>query len=156
MHKANFVFNYGSNMDPAQMRERCPGSDLSWFVAQAEGWSLCFPRFSKRRRGGVGSLRPNPKETVWGVVFSVSDRDLIRLDRFEGAPDAYKRDWLQVKDLTGHYQSVWCYFANRDSVKEHHPPTDEYIQLYIRGALYFDLPAQYVQQLRNIRTDEPD
>jgi gamma-glutamylcyclotransferase (GGCT)/AIG2-like uncharacterized protein YtfP len=156
LHKANFVFNYGSNMDPAQMRERCSESSLSWFVAQAEGWSLCFPRFSKRRGGGVGSLTANPKETVWGVVFSVSDRDLIRLDRFEGVPTAYKRDLLQVKDLSGRYHDVWAYFANPDKVKEHHPPTDEYIQLYIRGALYFDLPEPYLEQLRKIRTDERD
>ena len=56
MHQSEFVFAYGSNMDPAQMRERCSGSDLSWFVARAEGWKLIFPRWSDKRLGGVGSI----------------------------------------------------------------------------------------------------
>jgi hypothetical protein len=51
MNESELVFAYGSNMDPAQMRERCPESDLGWFTAEARGWRLYFPRESKKRRG---------------------------------------------------------------------------------------------------------
>src|SRR5690242_6364360 len=86
MMKSELVFAYGSNMDPAQMRERCPESDLSWFVAEAEGWRLCFPRKSTKRKGGVGSIAREEGASVWGVVFAISERDLSRLDEYEGVP----------------------------------------------------------------------
>src|SRR5262245_28570937 len=101
MHQSELIFAYGSNMDPAQMRERCPGSNLCWFVAEARGWALCFPRKSKKRKGGVGSLCKREGTSVWGVVFAVSLRDLARLDRFEGVPDSYTRSHLEVFDSRG-------------------------------------------------------
>ncbi len=77
-------FAYGSNMDLVQMRERCPGSLLSPVVAEARGWKLCFPRRSDGRKGGIGSITEDKSASVWGVVFSVTQQDLERLDRFEG------------------------------------------------------------------------
>ena len=85
MNASELVFAYGSNVDPAQMRERCPESDLSRFIAEARSWRLYFPRESKKRKGGVGSIVRSANDSVWGVVFSVTKRDLTRLDLYLSA-----------------------------------------------------------------------
>jgi O-acetyl-ADP-ribose deacetylase (regulator of RNase III) len=147
-----FVFAYGSNMDPAQMRDRCPKSDLSPFVAEARGWRLHFPRRSARRNSGVGSIAPDQGQSVWGVVFSVSAPDLIRLDYFEGVSRAaYRRDRITVVDQQGQVHDVWSYFAAGDSAPQEYQPSKEYIDFYIRGAEYFELPQNYVESLKAIR-----
>src|SRR3990170_602913 len=107
MQQSEFVFAYGSNMDPAPMRERCPESDLSWFVAEAKGWRLYFPRYSKKRRCTVGSIVKSENESVWGVVFAVTPRDLARLDRFEGKGSAYKREPIEVVNREGRNHTAW-------------------------------------------------
>ena len=151
MMKSELIFAYGSNMDPAQMRERCPASDLSWFVAEARNWRLCFPRASVRRKGGVGSLAREEGSSVWGVVFTVSERDLVRLDQYEGVPSgAYLREPIQLHDQHGRELSAMTYFAVPDGKVEHAPHRD-YIDLYVKGAVYFGLPPNYVESLNAIK-----
>ena len=152
MHRSELVFAYGSNMDPAQMRERCPESDLSWFIAEAREWRLCFPRRSDKRKGGVGSIVADKAKSVWGVVFSVSECDMKRLDRFEGVPKSYKRDHISVTDQGGGGHIVWTYFAiPQDDPAKEYDPHEDYIGLYVKGAEYFSLPAGYVESLRALK-----
>ena len=151
MHHSKLVFAYGSNMDPAQMRKRCPQSDLSWFIAEARGWKLCFPRRSDKRKGGVGSIVRDGGRSVWGVVFSVCRRDLITLDSFEGVPGSYERDRVDVIDQQGLTYRVWTYFAvAADKPPREYSPHKDYIDLYVRGAKYFGLPQDYVDFLRSL------
>jgi cation transport regulator ChaC len=153
MLKSELVFGYGSNMDPSQMRERCPQSDLAWFIAQAQDRALWFPRKSIKRKGGVGSLKASDGDVVWGVVFSVSERDLDRLDRSEGVPDSYKRDPIEVTKQDGSRHTVWTYVAvPADTPPKDYTPHRDYIKLYIQGAEYFGLPAAYTEKLRKIET----
>jgi gamma-glutamylcyclotransferase (GGCT)/AIG2-like uncharacterized protein YtfP len=160
MIESELVFAYGSNMDPAQMRERCPESDLSWFLARAEGWKLCFPRKSAKRKGGVGSLERRPGRDVWGVVFSVSQRDLLRLDQFEGVTSkSYQRDRIEIADKDGNRLKVWTYFAtpeDKDKPVREYISHKEYVRFYIRGAEYFGLPGTYLEELREIETKNTD
>ena len=154
MNSSELVFAYGSNMDPAQMRERCPESDLAWFIAEAKGWKLCFPRKSAKRKGGVGSIIQTEGASVWGVVFTVSGRDLIRLDTYEGVPSgAYTRGFLEVIDPHGKVLTAWTYFAVPHRDGPEFVPHSDYITLYIRGAEYFQLPVAYVEQLKRIKDD---
>lgn len=150
MQKSELVFAYGSNMDPAQMRERCPESDLSWFLAEARGWKLCFPRKSKNRKGGVGSVTKDVRSSVWGVVFSVTPKDLLRLDEFEGAKGgSYRRDRIDVIGEDGISHRVWTYFAMPQG---NYLPVKDYIRLYLRGADYFSLPENYIEKLKATKT----
>lgn len=144
------VFAYGSNMDLAQMKERCPNSMLATFKAEARGWKLCFPRNSVRRKGGVGSIEREEGSSVWGVVFSVNDRDLPRLDRREGVLiGAYTRGPLEVHKENGDAVPTETYFAVRQ--QEHNfAPHRDYIELYIRGARHFGLPAHYIASLEGV------
>src|SRR5579862_4369874 len=105
-------FIYGSNMDLAQMHERCRELSLSSFVADAHGWRLCFPRRSDRRKGGVGSLAEDQSASVWGVVFTVAERDLARIIR-EGSPCS---NFIST-DRLEYTRKHWCGTSRRRLVK---------------------------------------
>jgi gamma-glutamylcyclotransferase (GGCT)/AIG2-like uncharacterized protein YtfP len=156
MRPTEFVFTYGSNMDLAQMSERCPNSKEIFqpFVAKADGWKLWFPRYSDRRQGGVGSMIAAPGDAVWGVVFGLTPDDLARLDRSEGvATGAYRRTRLAITWGNNLKQEVWTYLAlPQDEPPKRYPPHEDYLAQYIRGAEYFKLPAEYIDKLKRIET----
>ena len=70
-------FAYGSNMNPAQMRFRCPGSKA---VARA---TLKGYRFAINSRG-VATIVESEKSSVSGVLWKISRFDEEVLDCFEG------------------------------------------------------------------------
>jgi len=89
-------FAYGSNMDRAQMRERCP--DSSWL-----GWGylndhrLAYVGWSERWGGGVATVIPHRGERVLGFLYFVTPSDLKRLDRYEGVPRVYVRKLVTIR-----------------------------------------------------------
>jgi gamma-glutamylcyclotransferase len=90
-------FAFGSNLSEVQMRRRCPGAVLLG-PASLHGQRLAFAGFSLRWGGAVATLLPARGGRVHGLLYRVSDRDLARLDRFEGAPDVYTRRERRVFD----------------------------------------------------------
>lgn len=151
------VFAFGSNMDLAQMEERCPDSKDAFhpFVAKAEDWRLSFPRHSTNRTGGVGSIVRAPGEIVWGVVYQVaSSRDMERLDKKEGVfVEKYHRERLRVTGEDDRQYETWTYFAvPQDDPPKHYIPHEKYLALYIRGAEHFKLDKTYIEKLRKIET----
>jgi gamma-glutamylcyclotransferase (GGCT)/AIG2-like uncharacterized protein YtfP len=158
MTATEFVFAYGSNMNLSQMNERYPNSKDRFqpFLAKADGWKLCFPRRSDRRQGGLGSIVPADGEVVWGVVFGLTLEDLARLDQSEGVfANVYRRDRLLVTWGNGLKKEVWTYFAiPQDDPPRHYVPHEDYLALYVRGAEYFKLPADYIDRLKKTETSK--
>ena len=61
-----------------------------------------------RREGR--DMRPDPDATLPGVVFSVDDRGLLRLDRYERLGARYRRDRATLTDGS----RAWVYRVIRD------------------------------------------
>jgi AIG2-like family len=105
----------------------------------------------------VGSLERGETGSVWGVVFAVTERDLDRLDRFEGVkakPPSYRRSPIEVLDKSRRLYPVETHLAvPADGPSRHYAPSQGYIRLYIRGAEHFGLPEDYVRSLRAIETN---
>jgi len=76
-------FAYGSNMNWQQMQERCPSARF-FGVALLPDHKLAFTRKSIKRGCGVADAVPTQGQKVWGVVYEVTDRDVIKLDKSEG------------------------------------------------------------------------
>lgn len=70
-------FAYGSNMDEAAMRARCPSSR-----------PLGLARLPRHRfvimREGYASVVRDPRGTVWGLLWDLALADVPPLDRYEG------------------------------------------------------------------------
>ncbi len=147
-------FAYGSNMSLAQMRERCPES-----VAIGKGWlsdhALVFPRYSTRRQSGAASIAPRPGATVWGVIYATTEADLARLDVFEGfradrvaAENNYNRAMILVARQNMEPLACVTYIARPEA--DHFPPSHDYLQTILTGAIENRLPEPYVQALRQV------
>lgn len=102
-----------------------------------EGW-----RFACNKRGNDGSAKANimraPGHTVWGVVFSMPERDLPRLDRIEGG---YERIAVIV-ERKGRRHDCVTYASTRQIDDE--VPFDWYKAHIVSGAKEHDLPDDYL------------
>ncbi len=148
-------FAYGSNLNHEQMLDRCPGYRAVG-MAELRDYRLVFPLHSHTWEGGVASVQPAHGESVWGMVFELTDSDLEALDRYEGyrGPDnqhnVYDRNSTYV-ELTrpddGSFPRrlrVNCYFARPSNPG---PPSRRYLDAIIDGARHHRLPADYVAAL---------
>ena len=137
-------FAYGSNMDPAQMAERCPGS-VALGAARVSGWRLTFTRDSPAWGGGVGHIEADPGSEVWGVLWDLTPEHLAALDVYEGIEiGAYVRDVLTVS-FEGREVEAQVYLAIPRGYKK---PSKKYLSALIRGAEAHGCPDDYVEQLR--------
>jgi gamma-glutamylcyclotransferase (GGCT)/AIG2-like uncharacterized protein YtfP len=158
MIEAMLYFAYGSNLDSAQMRQRCPSARFV-AVAKLPDHQLAFTRYAKDRGCGTCDGVPEAGQDIWGVVFDISEADLRRLDESEGyqprrplKENAYLREQREVlrdgkKDEP---VQVWLYFANR----EPNPPLPNaaYMKQLVEGAKFWGLPEEYQARLKRIQT----
>lgn len=151
-------FAYGSNMDPAQIRERCPSANFV-AVASLPKHALAFTRTSQRRKCGVADAVPEEIGVVWGAVFDIPELEIAQLDQSEGYrpgrpanTNAYQREQRRVfrEGVEEAPLLTWVYFANREA----NPPlpSKDYKQLIVRGAHHWNLPPAYIAQLEAIKT----
>jgi gamma-glutamylcyclotransferase (GGCT)/AIG2-like uncharacterized protein YtfP len=152
-------FAYGSNMDPAQMEKRCPGADY-FSIGMLPEHRLAFTRYSTNRGCGVADAIRHKRGKVWGVVFSITPKDLARLDDNEGyradrppEKNSYNRKrckvWRDGNEDDG--LDVWIYFAVRQPGAPR--PNAPYKQHLTDGAKTdrWQLPAWYRAKLKRIR-----
>ncbi len=153
---AFLYFAYGSNMDPVQMRRRCPSARFVG-VARLNKHRLAFTRRSTRRRCGVADVIPDRNDEVWGVVYRiVSRRDVRRLDEAEGfrryrkRGNSYQRELRRVRLINSFARDllIEIYLAR----PQRYPPrpSRDYIGHLRRGARHWGLPPDYQANLTQI------
>ena len=125
-----YYFAYGSNLNRKQMLERCPQSQPE-FMATLPNYRLVFVGWSRQWRGGVASIRPFRGEKVPGAIYEVSDRDLKRLDSYEGYPRNTNRLKVTVFDEDGEPIQAITYIKAGQS--EETPPSPEYLAIIQQG-----------------------
>jgi gamma-glutamylcyclotransferase (GGCT)/AIG2-like uncharacterized protein YtfP len=89
-----YYFAYASNLNWKQIVERAPDSKPK-FIATLPNFKLTFTARAGRQ-GGVVSIAPHRGEKVLGAVYEISERDLKRLDEYEGYPTIYDRRKVTV------------------------------------------------------------
>lgn len=148
-------FAYGSNLDPEQMRLRCPGHRVVG-LAELRDHRLSFPLTSHDWGGGVAGLAVAHGESVWGVVYQLTAEDLASLDRYEhfvGPGDQhnlYDRETVSVQLVRADDDSfprrlqAWTYLARQANPS---PPSRRYLDAIIAGARHHRLPDDYVARL---------
>ena len=125
-----YYFAYGSNLNRKQMRERCPDSK-PMFIATLHNYKLVFVGWSRQWRGGVTSIKPFRGERVLGAIYEVSERDLRRLDKYEGYPDTYSKLKVIVTNEDGDPVEAVTYIkAGR---LEETQPSKEYLAVIQQG-----------------------
>ncbi len=123
-------FAYGSNLNKEQMLERCPDSK-PLFVATLRNYKLVFVGWSRQWRGGITSIKPFRGERVLGALYELSDRDLRRLDSYEGYPGNYNRLKVTVFDEDSEPVEAITYIKSQQS--EETQPSKDYLSLVQQG-----------------------
>ena len=136
---------YGSNMDPAQMAERCPHSPqrgTGWL----EGWRLTFGGEDIGWEGALATVVEEAGQRVFVVLYEVSEQDEQALDRWDGATLGYY-DKIRVRIATLDGDLVaWLYVLD---AYEGGLPSARYLGIMADAAEVAGAPADYVTWLRN-------
>jgi len=119
-----YYFAYGSYLNKKLMLERCPDSK-PMFTASLHNYKLVFVGWSRQWRGGLVSIRPFRGERVLGAIYEVSDRDLRRLDSYQGYPNNYTRLNVTVFDEDGEPIKAITYIKSGQS--DEAQPSKEYL-----------------------------
>jgi gamma-glutamylcyclotransferase (GGCT)/AIG2-like uncharacterized protein YtfP len=134
INEANHLYvAYGANTNLDSMRVRCPGS-VALGKAYILDHELVFHNFA--------DVRYKMDSHCEAVLWSVTDEDLVGLDRFEGYPFHYTRNKVAVK-FRGNVLMPWCYFMNDQGYNR---PSDHYIDMIKEGYVNFGLDVSQIEK----------
>ena len=135
---------YGSNMDPAQMAERCPHSPqhgTGWL----EGWRLTFGGADIGWEGALGTVVEERGARVFVVLYDVTDADARALDVWDGATlGYYHKIKVRVQTLDGDVLA-WLYVLR---AYEGGLPSARYLGILADAAEKAGAPDDYVAEIR--------
>ena len=146
-------FAYGSNMNEAQIRQRCDGVQVV-AVARLADFRLNFIGECKRWDSAEETVDPSPGDEVWGVVYKLDPAQTQRLDswqdvRIDGA-GPYFHYPAHVEAADGSRYPVMFY--RRDLRAEPSLPSAEFLNFIIEAAQKRNLPSGYIEKLRQIKS----
>lgn len=127
---SHLYFAYGSNLNHEGMARRCPDAEPV-AAATLEGWQLTFQ--------GVADIRRRPRGRTHGALWRISDRDLSRLDTYEGYPSLYGRGKVPVRS-DGH-DLIAITYAIGDEDHYLGLPSPVYLATIREGYEQWKLPA---------------
>jgi gamma-glutamylcyclotransferase (GGCT)/AIG2-like uncharacterized protein YtfP len=137
-------FAYGSNMSFEHMRRLCGRHFTVLGAGSLPGFEL-----GADLRGYI-NIKKNPSTKVMGVLYDLDQEALSILDEFEGYPEVFSREIVEVIDSENEKYNSWVYLENAGQfggsfVKE------EYLRRVISGAVENHLPAEWVQFLTSFQ-----
>lgn len=83
-----YYIAYGSNLSIAQMARRCPEAKIAG-TAVLYGWQLLFK--------GCATIEEKPEKNTPVLIWEISPRDEMNLDRYEGFPHLYRKEYLDIE-----------------------------------------------------------
>jgi hypothetical protein len=135
---------YGSNMDPAQMGQRCPHSPAAG-TGWVTDWRLTFGGEDLGWEGSLATLVEAQGETVFVALYDVTTYDESFLDSWEGADTGlYRKIRLRVHTLD---QDVLAWVYVLDAF-EGGLPSARYLGVLAEAAERAGAPHDYVTDLR--------
>ena len=148
-----YYFAYGSNMNPAQMAERCAAARVVC-AACLPGYRLGFYGRNRVWDGGQETVEQQSGQQVWGVLYELLFGDAASLDvwssvRLDGG-GAYFHYPVLVRDAAGREHTAVLY--KKDVLGQAVPPSSQYLAHIVAGAEANGLPPAYVQQLKNLQS----
>jgi len=134
---------YGSNMDPQQMRRRCPHSPVRG-TGWLEGWRLTFGGEDIGWEGALATLVEDAGSRVFVALYDITDADQAHLDEWEGADiGLYRKIRLRVQTLDGE-ALAWLYVLD---AYEGGLPSARYLGILAEAAQAAGAPDDYLAEL---------
>lgn len=92
MSEKRYYIAYGSNLNIAQMRFRCPSARIIG-TSEIPDYRLLF---KGSKTGSYLTIEPQPGASVPVAAWEVSEKDELALDRYEGFPSFYYKKELRL------------------------------------------------------------
>jgi cation transport regulator ChaC len=140
-----WYFAYGANMDDSTFRVRRCIRSLEYRSGRVKGYRLRFNLDGRPKgRSAPANLHPDPDAEVWGVLYRITRRELLRLDLTEGVPGrGYQHIEIEAEDRDGRVVRAITYMARGKEVDG--KPSLRYITLIRDGARAHGLPENYIR-----------
>ncbi|RIJ77529.1 gamma-glutamylcyclotransferase [Nakamurella silvestris] len=136
---------YGSNMDPAQMLQRCPSAPLAG-TGWLQGWRLTFGGEDLGWEGALTTIVEDPDSSVFCVLYDMAEADERALDSWEGADlGVYSKIRLRVSTIDGDVLA-WLYALQ---AYEGGLPSARYLGVIADAAEAAGAPDDYVTGIRH-------
>ena len=130
-------FAYGMNTNKEEMSYRCPDA-VPMGRAILPGYRLEFKSFA--------TIVPSPKESVEGVLWTITDSDESALDMLEGYPEFYDKKTVLVEYTNQSYIAMTYIMGPR----EHgYGPSEGYYSMVSEGYQSFGLNQRQLLDAKN-------
>jgi gamma-glutamylcyclotransferase len=130
-------FAYGMNTNRDEMAYRCPGA-RALGRAVLPGYRLEFKSFA--------TIVPDPKESVEGVLWTITESDESALDILEGYPEFYDKKTVSVEHNGQSYIAMTYIMGPRE---QGYAPSDGYYSMVSEGYQSFGLSQQQLLDAKN-------
>ncbi len=101
-------------------------------------------------KAAPANICPDADHEVWGVLYKITRRDMLRLDTTEGVPGrGYQPTWLVAEDMDGNSLPAIAYVATGKDTDGN--PSPRYIALLREGARNHGLPEHWIAFLDGVR-----
>lgn len=146
-----WYFAFGANMHDSAFRKRRGMLPLEWRPGRIENYRLRFNLEGRPKgRAAPANIEACPGDEVWGVLYRITRRTLIRLDATEGVPGPrYRPLWLDAMDSRGRVVTTVTYIA--EGAETDGNPSLRYLTLLRKGARMHGLPAHWIDKLERVR-----
>ena len=145
-----WYFAYGANMHDRAFRKRRRMQPVEQRIGRIRGYRLRFNLEGRPKgRAAPANLAPDAGSEVWGVLYKLARRDLLRLDATEGVPGrGYRPQWFEAEDRAGRVLPAVAYIARGNEIDG--TPSLRYLTLLREGARANGLPVYWLQFLDSV------
>ena len=146
-----WYFAYGSNMHHSAFRDRRGMRPTEWRIARVRGYRLRFNLEGRPKgKAAPANICADPDGEMWGVLYQITRRELLRLDSTEGVPGRhYRHVVVSAEDPDGNIVTAVAYMAR--GLDADRAPSFRYISLLRDGARAHGLPETWVQYLDSVQ-----
>lgn len=130
---------YGSNLNIPQMALRCPTARV-YSAGILNNWELIY---RGSNTGSYATIRRKQCSVVPVVVWTISERDELHLDIYEGYPTFYFKQNVMV-DLPFGKKKAMVYIM--DTSRNPGIPSGRYIQTIREGYIANGLDMEYLEE----------
>ena len=139
---------YGSNMNIAQMKQRCPKAKV---IGKGEllGYKLTF----RGKQTGVANIEFCDHGNVPIVLWVITKECERALDRYEGYPTLYKKEVVSITTVNGK-QTAMLYIMDKQYADMPAMPSEHYFEIIRQGYHDNEIKTAPLIQALKITRDE--
>lgn len=130
-----YYLAYGSNLNLAQMEYRCPtAKKVGTYLLQ--DYELEFRYYL--------TIKPSKGKAVPLGIFEIKEADEHSLDRYEGYPTFYRKEYLTI-ELDGKEIPALIYIMN-EGTRDIASPSERYLNTCLEGYRDFGFDPKYLKE----------